>query len=104
MLFLIVYAVQLFGYLHACPPDEFISPCDCRSILSSDVMACTELLNPDELVKPIRAVATRKSPVEILAILNSSLLYIPNSIFKGATFQKVTLLMHVKFLKKEKNH
>lgn len=92
MLFSIICIALFYGHTHACPAKNIIAPCDCKTFLGSDIMSCNGLLNPDELIKPIIAVAEKRSPIEVLAITNSTLMYIPNSIFKFTKFQKVSFV------------
>lgn len=98
MLFSVICIALFYGHTSACPAQNVIAPCDCKTFLGSDIMSCSNLLNPDELIKPIIAVAEKRSPIEVLAITNSTLMYIPNSIFKFTKFQKVSFQTNRLFL------
>ncbi|GFS48027.1 uncharacterized protein TNIN_475501 [Trichonephila inaurata madagascariensis] len=75
-----------------CPPAELIAPlCTCRDFHDS-MMTCSNVFNGDDLLDPLQALMGRKYKIFSFEINNSSLLYIPHNLFKGAHIEKIRFL------------
>lgn len=79
--------------LHGCPPSEEIEPyCSCKDLSESTIMFCENIMCQDQFAIPIKALAKHHSNIYSLSIFNSSLLYVPDDIFKGTHIEQVILL------------
>lgn len=73
-----------------CPPKEDMSPCECLFLFGANQVSCKNILSPEELIPPMRAIAMQKTEVLALIIDKSSLLYLPDNLFKNTHIEKVS--------------
>lgn len=77
----------------SCPPSEDLAPyCTCKDFSNDSVMSCMNILCPDDLIAPIKAISKHKSRIFSLSIYNSSLLYLPDGIFKETFIKQIRFM------------
>ena len=67
-----------------------MAPCECLFLFGENQIFCKDILSPEQLIPPMRALANRKTKVLGLTIDKSSLLYLPDNLFKNTHIEMVT--------------
>lgn len=99
IIFLDVIAFLLFIFFidilecSICPSNEDMSPCECLFLFGANQISCKNILSPEELIPPMRAIAMKKTKVLALTIDKSSLLYLPDNLFKNTHIEKVSYFL-----------
>lgn len=89
---LIICVLCITALLYGCPPNEDIEPyCSCMDLSENTIMFCEDIMCPDHFTIPIKAIAKHHSNLYSLSIFNSSLLYVPDDIFKGTHIEQVNI-------------
>ncbi|GBM28266.1 hypothetical protein AVEN_54041-1 [Araneus ventricosus] len=71
-----------------CPPEENIAPhCICKDLGDGPMMLCQNIMSAEQLIPIVKS--TEEYPMFALTLMESSLLYIPSTLFKNTKYQKI---------------
>lgn len=74
--------------LQGCPEPEDIAPyCICKNLGDGPMMLCSNIMSPEDLIKVVKA--TDSYPMFSLAIIDSSLMYLPYNLFENTKYEKI---------------
>lgn len=90
----IFFLLPFIGLLEAIGCPGGIWPCECSGQYYVQIV-CKNILRPEELIPPMKAVEMYKTEVFKLAIKYSSMLYFPDNIFKNTNIQQVINITNV---------
>ncbi|GFY61167.1 g-protein coupled receptor GRL101 [Trichonephila inaurata madagascariensis] len=89
--FLLIFLPVILSSVWACPPEQSIAPaCICKDFGDGAMMICSNITSAEELVPYIKT--TDSLDMFALTIMESTLLYIPSSVFKNTKYQKILFL------------
>ncbi|XP_015914168.3 leucine-rich repeat and immunoglobulin-like domain-containing nogo receptor-interacting protein 3 [Parasteatoda tepidariorum] len=71
-----------------CPPEEDLAPsCLCKAYDTFSMLNCNNIMSVEEIIPPIRATESYK--IFSVNFEDSSLMYLPNDLFKFTNFEKI---------------
>ncbi|GFR03809.1 uncharacterized protein TNCT_185311, partial [Trichonephila clavata] len=87
----LIQLVLTWSAVSSCPPDEDIAPyCICKDLGDGPMLLCSKLNSAEELRPIIKS--TDSLDMFALTIMESTLLYIPSTLFKNSKFEKIRFL------------
>lgn len=91
--FLGLLIILLASKATCCPlPEENAPLCTCQDFAEDSVMSCSKVLWTEDLIGPMKAVSKHKTKLFSFSLHNSSLLFIPNGIFKDIHIEQIRLI------------
>lgn len=92
----ILILLPFIGLLEAndCPSSEEMKPCECATS-SFNYIHCPNILRAEDLFPPMRALKAYRTKVLRVKITDSSLLYIPDNLFKNIYIEHVINIRNI---------